>query len=464
MGLKNSKVYKLNQTNVKALEPASLYKKAMNFPASMLPEFIKVPVTHQKKLVHIIIFVILIISTNSTKAQSFSSPNDAANSQDSVNNFQPSLAVVIGVLAIMFSLTFLLLVYAKCCHRPSSLQILNHEVFGDFTRSASRASGIDKTVIESLPFFRFSTLKGWRNGLECSICLSKFEDVEILRLLPKCKHAFHINCVDQWLERHSGCPLCRCKVSEEDATLFAYSNSFRFLSNQSDRAREGSNLELFIEREGSARFGSRRSFRKIEEENDQEILEDQETLHKFNHRIIISDYEHDLMGKNRWSNLSSSDLLYLKSEMITSLSSNYLDHQNDQQMVASMSSNKLDSYPPLKKGENGHKNDHNHQVIKIKEEIKRKREFEMKIKKFPGGESSDKPKSAKLEQKRSMSEIIVHPRFLDVESSNNNEGNLGEISTKEERLKRLWLPIARRTVQWFANRDQQPPNNMKSQV
>ncbi|XP_071715285.1 putative RING-H2 finger protein ATL12 [Rutidosis leptorrhynchoides] len=426
----------------------------MNFPVNTLPEFIKIPaITQQKKRVHIIIFVIIfiIISSNLIKAQPLSSPD----SQDSVTNFQPSLAVVIGVLAIMFSLTLLLLVYAKCCHRPSSLMLLDQEILGGLPGSVSRLSGIDKTVIESLPFFRFSTLKGWRNGLECSICLSKFEDVEILRLLPKCKHAFHIDCVDQWLEKHSGCPLCRCKVSEEDATLFAHSDSFRFLSNQSDGGREGSNLELFIEREGSKRFGSRRSFRKIEDENDQEIiLDDQETLHKFNHRIIILDYEHDLIGKNRWSNLSGSDLLYLNSEMITSLSSNYLDHRDDQEMVASISSNKLDCYPSLKKFENGHKSDHDHQAIKIKEEIKRKREFEKKIKKFPGEDSSIELKSAKLDQKRSMSEIIVHPRLLGVDQSSNNEANLGEPSTKEERLKRLWLPIVGRTVQWFANRNQ----------
>ncbi|KAI3775536.1 hypothetical protein L1987_50115 [Smallanthus sonchifolius] len=442
----------------------------MSFPAYNLPEFLQIPVTQQKNLVLIIISA-FIISSNPTKSQSLSSSptDDISNSPDSATNFQPSLAVVIGVLALMFSLTFLLLVYAKCCHRQSSPQYLNQENFGGLPRSVSRVSGIDKTVIESLPFFRFSTLKGWRDGLECSICLSRFEDVEILRLLPKCKHAFHIDCVDQWLEKHSGCPLCRCKVSKEDATLFANSSSFRFPNNQS--AHEGSNLELFVEREGSARLGSQRSVQKIKEENDhQEILEDEEVLHKFNHRIIISDYEHDLMGKNRWSNLSSSDLLFLKSQMVTSLSSNHF--QDDQETVASMSSNNFDPCPPIKTCVESHNHnqdhDHDHQVIKIKEEIKRKREFEKKIKKFPDVEpsidSSNELKSAKLVEKRSMSEIIVHPRFLGVEASN-KEANLGDqISAKEERLKRLWLPIARKTIQWFANRDHQQQINTRSQV
>ncbi|KAJ0515540.1 putative transcription factor C2H2 family [Helianthus annuus] len=416
---------------------------AMNSPAC-IPEFqfLKTPVTQQNKLILIIIHLIIIISSNPTNSQSLSSsPTDdnTPKSTDSGDRFQPSLVVVIGVLTLMLSLTFLLLIYAKLWHTPSSLQYLNQENFGGLPRSVIRVSGIDKTVIESLPVFRFSTLKGWRNGLECSICLSRFEDVEVLRLLPKCKHAFHIGCVDKWLENHSGCPLCRCEVSEEDVTHCEFSSSLRFLSNRS--AREGLNLELFVEREGSARFGSGRSVGNIEVDE-----YDEEVLHKFNHRIIISDIEYGLMGKNRWSSLSSSDLLVLKSEMITSLSSNFFHNDQDQTNVASMSSNKFDRYPVIKTGLNNNDHDH-HDHHKIKEEIKRKREFE---------------KSAKLVEKRSMSEIIVHPRFLGVESSN-KEAN-GEVSANEDRLKKLWLPIARRTIQMFANRDQPPEISTRTQV
>ncbi|KAF5788499.1 putative transcription factor C2H2 family [Helianthus annuus] len=415
----------------------------MNIPAC-IPEFqfLETPVTQQNKLILIIIHLTIIISSNPTNSQSLSSsPTDdnTPKSTDSGDRFQPSLVVVIGVLTLMLSLTFLLLIYAKLWHTPSSLQYLNQENFGGLTRSVIRVSGIDKTVIESLPVFRFSTLKGWRNGLECSICLSRFEDVEVLRLLPKCKHAFHIGCVDKWLENHSGCPLCRCEVSEEDVTRCEFSSSLRFLSNRS--AREGLNLELFVEREGSARFGSGRSVGNIEVDE-----YDEEVLHKFNHRIIISDIEYGLMGKNRWSSLSSSDLLVLKSEMITSLSSNFFHNDQDQTSVASMSSNKFDRYPVIKTGLNNNDHDH-HDHHKIKEEIKRKREFEQ---------------SAKLVEKRSMSEIIVHPRFLGVESSN-KEAN-GEVSANEDRLKKLWLPIARRTIQMFASRDQPPEISTRTQV
>ncbi len=84
----------------------------------------------------------------------------------------------------------------------------NSQNFG-FIRSSSRFSKIDKTVIGLLPFFWFSSLKGSNEGLEFATWLSKLEDAEILRILPKCKHSFHIDCIDNWLEKHSSSLLCR---------------------------------------------------------------------------------------------------------------------------------------------------------------------------------------------------------------------------------------------------------------
>ncbi|KAL6974437.1 RING-type E3 ubiquitin transferase [Sarracenia purpurea var. burkii] len=401
-------------------------------------------------------------------------------SDDGLSNFQPSLAVVIGILAVMFSLTFVLLVYAKLCHRTSSSPLHNDEQqsLDGLIRSGSRFSGIDKTVIESLPFFRFSSLRGSREGLECSVCLSRFEDIEILRLLPKCKHAFHINCVDQWLEKHSSCPLCRRKVSADDLALMTLSNSLRFLSNQSESRGPGdSNVELFVQREedhrsGSSRFSIGSSLRRVDrgkkedelpiKENSCDFDDDQNLLlHKFNHKIIVSDSI--VLLQNRWSNLSSSDLMFLNSQMIGSMSSN---------RFASLDSNKEQS--SNRRGidsiEDGRR------IMKIKEEMERKRDFENRIigKMNQNGSlplsgsssistaSDSKPipryESRVLNQtdKRSMSEITVHPRFREPMMMKNSvrESSLPENAAKEERLKRVWLPIARRTVQWFANREE----------
>ncbi|CAO2179443.1 unnamed protein product [Urochloa humidicola] len=47
-----------------------------------------------------------------------------------------------------------------------------------------------------------------RSGEECAICLNDFRAQETLRAMP-CAHAFHHNCISQWLRRNAVCPLCR---------------------------------------------------------------------------------------------------------------------------------------------------------------------------------------------------------------------------------------------------------------
>lgn len=45
----------------------------------------------------------------------------------------------------------------------------------------------------------------------CPICYENYNEEEKLRVL-NCKHYFHINCIDEWLERNSTCPICRVNV------------------------------------------------------------------------------------------------------------------------------------------------------------------------------------------------------------------------------------------------------------
>ena len=47
----------------------------------------------------------------------------------------------------------------------------------------------------------------------CSICIDDFEPGEKIRLLPRCGHAFHTDCILPWLTERSGsCPLCKRNV------------------------------------------------------------------------------------------------------------------------------------------------------------------------------------------------------------------------------------------------------------
>ncbi|RWS30475.1 RING finger protein 38-like protein [Leptotrombidium deliense] len=43
---------------------------------------------------------------------------------------------------------------------------------------------------------------------QCYICINEFEKNDLIRPL-RCKHEFHVQCVDRWLRCKNECPLCK---------------------------------------------------------------------------------------------------------------------------------------------------------------------------------------------------------------------------------------------------------------
>lgn len=48
----------------------------------------------------------------------------------------------------------------------------------------------------------------------CAICLGEYQEKEVLRIMPKCGHSFHLSCIDVWLRKQSTCPVCRLSVQD----------------------------------------------------------------------------------------------------------------------------------------------------------------------------------------------------------------------------------------------------------
>ncbi|KAL0429963.1 UNVERIFIED_CONTAM: RING-H2 finger protein ATL60 [Sesamum radiatum] len=85
--------------------------------------------------------------------------------------------------------------------------------------------GLDPCVLKAIPVITFDP-KEFKDGLECAVCLCEVCEGEKARLLPKCNHGFHVDCIDMWFQSHSTCPLCRNPVASQkqsnsstDATL-----------------------------------------------------------------------------------------------------------------------------------------------------------------------------------------------------------------------------------------------------
>ncbi|KZV52704.1 ring finger protein [Dorcoceras hygrometricum] len=119
-------------------------------------------------------------------------------------------------LSFVVLLVTLLHLYARCvirrqARRREALHRLGFLRTSAIVHTEPPRTGLDPSVIASLPVLVFKqTDRG--NSFECSVCLSALEDGERARLLPNCKHTFHIDCIDKWLGSNSTCPICRAEA------------------------------------------------------------------------------------------------------------------------------------------------------------------------------------------------------------------------------------------------------------
>ncbi|KAL6978370.1 RING-type E3 ubiquitin transferase [Sarracenia purpurea var. burkii] len=101
-------------------------------------------------------------------------------------------------------------------HRPPRADYLVFNVGStvpDYTTATSPPrKGLERTVLKSLPTFFYDAAAHGAPPPECAVCLSEFRDNDLIRLLPKCNHLFHIVCIDMWFYSHTSCPLCRIPV------------------------------------------------------------------------------------------------------------------------------------------------------------------------------------------------------------------------------------------------------------
>ncbi|KAG0517746.1 hypothetical protein BDA96_09G115700 [Sorghum bicolor] len=56
---------------------------------------------------------------------------------------------------------------------------------------------------------------------ECAVCIVELRDGDSVRVLPRCGHRFHADCVGAWLRLHATCPLCRGRVVAPAAAAVA---------------------------------------------------------------------------------------------------------------------------------------------------------------------------------------------------------------------------------------------------
>ncbi|KAI3784282.1 hypothetical protein L1987_43378 [Smallanthus sonchifolius] len=161
------------------------------------------------------------------------------------------MAIIIVVLvAALFFMGFFS-IYIRRCSGDGGASVRAALSMRRAGRLAAASRGLDAEVLETFPTFAYSTVKGLKIGkgaLECAVCLNEFEDEETIRLIPKCDHVFHAECIDAWLEHHVTCPVCRCDLVPKpgESTQLASELESGAAENQQTTMVEERNTEVSI--------------------------------------------------------------------------------------------------------------------------------------------------------------------------------------------------------------------------
>ncbi|KAL4375532.1 hypothetical protein S245_018239 [Arachis hypogaea] len=137
------------------------------------------------------------------------------------HSWQPSFAITIGAIICAFLFMGIITVYLRNC-TGSHINNRNQTNQTSSECSCSCSQGITKELLNTFPILFYPTIKDLKIGkasLECAICLTDFKDYDTLRLLPKCDHVFHPQCIDSWLCSHVTCPVCRANLNQDTCEI-----------------------------------------------------------------------------------------------------------------------------------------------------------------------------------------------------------------------------------------------------
>lgn len=196
-----------------------------------------------------------------------SPPATAASALDNVETkISPSIVLIVAILAIVFFVCGLLHLLVRHLLRLRRRRRRAREDADSVTAFQGQLqqlfhlhdAGVDQAFIDALPVFLYRNVVGGagdghgegKDPFDCAVCLCEFSPDDQLRLLPKCSHAFHLECIDTWLLSHSTCPLCRRSLLAElsptcsPVVMVLESDSARDMAASAARATDDADAEL----------------------------------------------------------------------------------------------------------------------------------------------------------------------------------------------------------------------------
>ncbi|KAL3615614.1 hypothetical protein CASFOL_041275 [Castilleja foliolosa] len=131
--------------------------------------------------------------------------------------------LITTVIGFGMSATFIVFVCTRLIcgrlRRIEAQQDVDNELRIDLELPEHRISGLEPLAVAAIPTMKFNNEAfSSMEDAQCSICLSEYEEKEVLRIMPKCGHSFHLSCIDIWLKKQSTCPVCRLSLQDSVET------------------------------------------------------------------------------------------------------------------------------------------------------------------------------------------------------------------------------------------------------
>lgn len=131
-----------------------------------------------------------------------------------LKSYQAIIFATPVLFSFMLLIMFCMLVFRRRVRHTNAP--MRAHVFADSTLANSPwEQGLSKSFRQQLPVATFDDkFVSTCQDSKCSVCLADYQIEEKLRVLPLCNHAFHVQCIDEWLSKNVTCPMCRTSLNK----------------------------------------------------------------------------------------------------------------------------------------------------------------------------------------------------------------------------------------------------------
>lgn len=137
------------------------------------------------------------------------------------------MEIIISVFLLFAGIAILLVIHV--CVVGRAFRGVPFDGPGSIPIQAGPILSMDPEDIKKLPCFDYGMEEGRSDeNVDCAVCLEIFKRGEKCRILAKCKHSFHAECIDSWLMKTGDCPICRTGATNKSPQLIQGNNTCNY--------------------------------------------------------------------------------------------------------------------------------------------------------------------------------------------------------------------------------------------